>query len=62
VQNFTDVYSPTPASPRRSRQCGEAEAVADNVEVKAPEVKPKPPKPSTVGSTPPASGFAVAAP
>jgi len=63
VQNFTDVYSlDAGVAAAILGNAARPEAVADNVEVKAPEVKPKPPKPSTVGSTPPASGFAVAAP
>ena len=63
VQNFTDVYSlDAGVAAAILGNAVRPEAVADNVEVKAPEVKPKPPKPSTVGSTPPASGFAVAAP
>ena len=63
VQSFADVYSlDAGVAAAILGNAARPEAVADNVEVKAPEVKPKPPKPSTVGSTPPASGFAVAAP
>jgi murein L,D-transpeptidase YcbB/YkuD len=63
VQSFADVYSlDAGVAAAILGKAARPEAVADNVEVKAPEVKPKPPKPSTVGSTPPASGFAGAAP
>ena len=63
VQNFTDVYSlDAGVAAAILGNAARQEAVADNVEVKAPEVKPKPPKPSTLNSPPPASGFAGAAP
>jgi murein L,D-transpeptidase YcbB/YkuD len=63
VQSFADVYSLDAAvAAAILGKEAKAEAVADNLEVKAPEVKPKPPKPSTLGPTPPASGFAGAAP
>lgn len=63
VQSFADVYSLDAAvAAAILGKEAKAEAVADNVEVKAPEVKPKPPKPSNVSSPPPSSGFAGAAP
>jgi hypothetical protein len=63
VQSFADVYSlDAGVAAAILGNAARQEAVADNVEVKAPEVKPKPPKPSTLGSPPPASGFAGAAP
>jgi murein L,D-transpeptidase YcbB/YkuD len=64
VQNFGDVYG-LDAGVAAAVLGKEAkpEAVADNAEAKA-EAKPKPPKPSTVGSAspPPASGFTGALP
>ncbi|MBC8014108.1 MAG: L,D-transpeptidase family protein, partial [Methyloceanibacter sp.] len=61
VQSFADIYGLDGATAAAILgKEAKAEAVADNVEVKAPEVKPKPPKPSA--SPGPASGFSGAAP
>jgi murein L,D-transpeptidase YcbB/YkuD len=59
---FADVYGMDAAATAAilGKQA-KPEAVADNAEVKAPEVKPKP-KPSTASAPPPAPGFAGAAP
>ena len=61
VQSYADIYSLDGgvAAAILGKEA-KAEAVADNVEVKASQVKPKPPKPSV--SPGPASGFAGAAP
>jgi murein L,D-transpeptidase YcbB/YkuD len=68
VKAFADVYGlDAGVAAAILGSAAKPEAVADNAEVKPAEVKPaevkpKPPKPSSVGSPPPASGFAGAAP
>ena len=70
VRTFADVYSLDAGVAAAIGTDARAETVADNADVRTPEVKPTPPapraaastpKPSTVGPPPPA-GFGVAAP
>ena len=69
VRNFADVYNlDAGVAAAVFGKEAKAEAVADNAEVTAPEVKPKPPTPpkpartDSTASTPQAAGFGIAAP
>jgi L,D-transpeptidase YcbB len=69
LRNFADVYNlDAGVAAAVFGKEAKAESVADNAEIAAPEVKPKPPTPpkpartDSTASRPPAAGFGVAAP